>query len=177
MVLEECQVALVVTFCKLPSLKVPVARKCSVPFLAREPVVGVIAIDCSVAEVPVNVAVLLVRVPSVAVICVVPDPWHTARPVCVPIVATAVFVLDHVTFEEMFWVLPSLNVPMAVNCCVPPAASVAVAGVTAIETSVAVDTVSVAAGLTTPVLVEVELGPSEIGEPVACANWLTAPAP
>lgn len=41
------------------------------------------------------------------------------------------------------WVLPSLNVPIAVNCWVPPAATVGDAGVTASETSVPVPTVSV----------------------------------
>ena len=43
----------------------------------------------------------------------------------------------------MSWVLLSLNVPVATNCCVVPAAAVGVAGVIASETSVPVPTVSV----------------------------------
>lgn len=45
--------------------------------------------------------------------------------------------------------LPSLKVPVAVNCCVPCTGIVAVVGVTEIETSLTVFTVSV-----------VDLGPS-----------------
>ena len=45
--------------------------------------------------------------------------------------------------DARFSVLPSLNVPVAVNCCLFPAAIVGAAGVTAIETSVAGVTVKV----------------------------------
>lgn len=167
LLLEELHVAVVVTFCVLPSLKVPKAVNCWVPSLARDAVMGRTAIDWSVAEVPVSVPAGLTTLPSVAVIRVVPEPWPTARPVCEPIVATAGFAAAQVTSEEMSCVVPSLKVPVAVNCCVPPGASEALAGVTAMDCSVAVVTASVAAGLTRPVCAEPEPGPREMGEPVA----------
>ncbi len=46
-------------------------------------------------------------------------------------------------FSVMSWVLASLNVPVAVNCSVPPAVAVGATGVIAIETSVPVPTVNV----------------------------------
>lgn len=59
--------------------------------------------------------------------------------------------------EELQWlfsvtscVVPSLNVPVAVNCCDPPTASVGAKGVIAIETNVPVPTVSVVVPLTPP---------------------------
>jgi hypothetical protein len=52
-------------------------------------------------------------------------------------VATAVVPELHCTVVVMFCVLLSVYVPVAVNCCVVPAAMLGTAGVTAIETSVA----------------------------------------
>ena len=46
--------------------------------------------------------------------------------------------------------LPSLKVPVAANCCVTPSGSVGIAGVTAIETSVAAVTVTVVEPLIDP---------------------------
>ena len=51
-------------------------------------------------------------------------------------VATVVVAEAQVTWLVMFWVLLSEYVPVAVNCCVPPAWIVGFAGVTAIEFSV-----------------------------------------
>jgi hypothetical protein len=45
-------------------------------------------------------------------------------------------------------VVPSLNVPVALNCCVVPAAAVGAAGLTARETRVPVPTVTVSPVLT-----------------------------
>ena len=50
---------------------------------------------------------------------------------------------DHATDPVRFWVLPSPNVPVAVNCCVAFLASVGFAGVTAIDFNVAPATVRV----------------------------------
>jgi hypothetical protein len=50
----------------------------------------------------------------------------------------------------MFCVLPSLNVPVAVNCCVTLSGRVGIAGVTEIETSVAAVTVTFAEALIEP---------------------------
>lgn len=151
LLLDEVQVVLDVTFCVLPSLKVPVAMNCCVPFLAMEAVAGVTAMDCNVAEVPVNGTAGLTTLPSVAVIWVVPGPWPTARPVCAPMEATEAFEVAQVTSAEMSCVLPSLKVPVAANCWLPFAARETPAGVTAIEFNVALEIVSVDAGLTMPV--------------------------
>src|SRR5580700_2123604 len=168
-VLEEVHVALEVTFCLVPSLNVPVAKSCTVPFLAIDAVVGVTAMDCSIADVPVSVAAGLATLPKVAVICVVPAPWPAARPFCEPIVDTAVFEEDQLTVEVMSCVVPSLKVPTAVNCCVPLGATEAAPGVTATDFKVALEIVNGTAGLTMPpVGVEPEaVGPKTIGEPVA----------
>jgi hypothetical protein len=96
-VLVELHEALLVTSCLLPSLKVPVATNCTVPFLAIEAVPALKAMDCSMAAVPVSVATGLAMLPSVAVICVLPAAWPTAVPVPEPIVATDVFEEAQVT--------------------------------------------------------------------------------
>jgi hypothetical protein len=51
-------------------------------------------------------------------------------------------------FSVMSCVLPSLKVPVAVNCCVPPAVAVGAVGVTASETSVPVPIVKVVVPVT-----------------------------
>src|SRR6266567_4036656 len=77
--------------------------------------------------------------PNVAVIVVVPAPTEAASPFapCVLLmVATAVAEEPHVTSVVRFCVVLSEKVPVAVNCWLVPLAMEAVAGVTAIETSV-----------------------------------------
>ena len=59
------------------------------------------------------------------------------------IVAVAGVPEDHVTELVRFWVLLSLKVPVAVNCCVAPLVKVGFAGVTAIDFNVAAVTVTV----------------------------------
>lgn len=71
-VFDELQAALVVTFCVVPSLKVPVASSCTVPLRATEAAVAFREIVRRVAEVTFNVAAVLETLPSVAVIWVVP---------------------------------------------------------------------------------------------------------
>ena len=66
------------------------------------------------------------------------------------IVATAGVPELHSTTGVMFWVVPSLNAPVAVNCCVAPEGNVGIAGVTAIETNEAEVTVTVVEPLTEP---------------------------
>lgn len=59
---------------------------------------------------------------------------------CVPgallIVATVVADELQVAVAVRSWLLPSVNVPMAVNCCFNPWSRVGVVGLTAIDTSV-----------------------------------------
>jgi hypothetical protein len=79
--------------------------------------------------------------PDVALIVLVPAATAVANPpelmVAVPVVPEA-----HVMEAVRFCVLLSLYVPVAVNCCVNPATTDGFAGVTAIDCSVTVDTVS-----------------------------------
>jgi len=106
-----------------------------------------------VTEIDVNVAAVTVSVfdpeivPDVAVIVVEPAATAVANPfepVMLPMVATLVVDELQIADDVRFWVLPLEKVPVAVNCCVVPGAMFALAGVTAIDTSVAAVTVRVA---------------------------------
>ena len=76
--------------------------------LAIEGLPGVTAMDCRVGAVTVRVIAGLTMVPCVAVICEVPTPAPLAKPVLVPIVATAPVAEAHVTLVVMFCVLLSV---------------------------------------------------------------------
>src|SRR6516164_4285319 len=116
--------------------------------------------------------------PDVAVICVVPAPCPSATPFCAPIVATVAFDDDQATLDVISCVVPSLNLPIAVNCWVAFGAREAAPGETATDVNVALVTVSGTAGLTMPVCAEPDaVGPNTIGEPVVGANCEIAPAP
>jgi hypothetical protein len=78
--------------------------------------------------------------PEFAVILVLPALIPVAMPVA-SIVATASEPEPHVTLLVMSFVLLSLYVPVAVNCCIVPFAIVALDGVTAMESSVGAETV------------------------------------
>ena len=63
-----------------------------------------------------------------------------AKPVATPWLPTVLLMVARLGFDEVqvaefvrFFVLPSLYVPVAENCCVPPTRTFAVAGVTAID--------------------------------------------
>jgi hypothetical protein len=115
---------------------------CTIELLA-----GVIATDTNTAAVTPNPVEPLID-PELAWIVVLPTPTPVVKPVPV-IVATPVLLELQVTEVVRFTVLPSLYVPVAVNCCVNPRAIVGFAGVTAIDTS-AVVTVRLAAPLMEP---------------------------
>lgn len=66
------------------------------------------------------------------------------------IVATPVVLELHPTVFVMFWLLPSVKVPVAVNCWVVPSGICGIAGVMAIETSAAGVTVKVVEPLVEP---------------------------
>jgi hypothetical protein len=102
--------------CVLPSLNVPVAVNCSVPPMGTDGFAGVTAIDTNTGAVTVSVVVALIE-PDIAFIAVLPCATLLANP---PVVIVAMFVGEelHVTDEVNGCVLPSLNVPVAVNCCV-----------------------------------------------------------
>jgi hypothetical protein len=110
----EAQVTLAVRFCVLLSVNVPVAVNCCVSPLATDGLAGVTAMDCSAAAVTVSV-VDPETIPEVAVIVEEPTPVAVAKPAA-EIVATADEDEFHATEPVRFWVLPSLKVPVAVNC-------------------------------------------------------------
>jgi hypothetical protein len=115
------------------------------------PLVALRVIEAGRAAVTVSVTPALVNPPDAAVMLVVPAATPVAVPVPVPvIVAAAVFDDAHTTPVVNAAVVPLLYVPVAVYCCVSPAAMLAVAGVTAIDCSVAAVTVSVIPGLVNP---------------------------
>jgi hypothetical protein len=136
----DVHVTVAVMFWMLPSLYVPVAENCSVDPATIEGFAGVTAMDCNVAAVTVRTVEPLIA-PDVALIVDVPTPAPVARPAAL-IVAVVVVPDDHVTLDVRFCVLPSLNVPVAVNCWVAPLVIDGFAGVTAIDCSVAAVTVS-----------------------------------
>lgn len=113
-VLDELHVTELVRICVLPSLKVPVAVNCSLEPMFNEPDGALIAIDCSVAEETVSATVFETTPLSVALTFVVPPVRPVAKPAVV-IVATVALEELHVAELVRFCVLPSLNVPVAVN--------------------------------------------------------------
>jgi hypothetical protein len=135
--------------------------------LAIEGFAGVTAIDCNVAAVTVSKVEPLMD-DDVAVIVEVPTPAPVARPAAL-IVAVEVVPEDQVTVDVRFCVVPSLNVPVAVNCCVAPLVIDGFAGVTAIDCSVAAVTVRVVDPLIPPdvaLIVEVPT-PAPVASPAA----------
>ena len=105
---------------------------------------GVTSIDTRVAEVTVSVVDPEIA-PNVAVIVVGPTARALARPSdprAVEIVATASSDEDQITDAVMSWVVASVKVPVAVNCCVVPFAMLGAGGSTAIETRLASVTVT-----------------------------------
>ena len=102
---------------------------------------GVTAMETRVGAVTVNV-VLPETAPKVAVMVLVPAATVVARPVPAAIVALAGVPEVQVTEAVKSCVDASVNVPIAVNCRVRPAAVDGLAGVTAMETRRAVLTVN-----------------------------------
>jgi hypothetical protein len=131
-----------------------VAVNCCVAPFATDGFAGVTAMDDKVAEVTVS-TVEPVMLPLLAEIEEVPIPTPVAKPVPF-IVATEVAAEAHVAVLLRSCVELSLNVPVAVNCCVVPLAIDGFAGVTAMETSVGGVTVSVVEPVTPFSVAEIE---------------------
>jgi hypothetical protein len=141
---DEFQVTSVVRSCVVLSEYVPVAVNCCVVPFTMLGLVGVTAMDTSVAEVTVSVVDLNIF-PDVAVIVVEPTAVEVARPLAAAaplMAATAAADEFQVTSVVRSCVVPSENIPVAVNCCVVPSAMFWLAGVISIETRVAVVTVT-----------------------------------
>jgi hypothetical protein len=142
---SDDHVAVLVRSCVVPSVYVPVAVNCCVVPAAIVGVTGVTANVTNAAGVTVSVVVPLTE-PALAVIWAVPAPVLLANPAVPPpvlIVPTPGVSELHSTVPVMFCVLPSVYVPVAVNCSVVPSAITGIAGVTATDTSTAGVTVNV----------------------------------
>ena len=159
-IVSEAQVTVELRSCVLPSLNVPVAINCCVVPNATEGFAGVTAIDCRIAAVTLIVVLPLI-VPAVATIWVEPVPVLDTNPAVFArllIVATVVAFELHCTVLVTSCVLPSVKVPVAVNCWVTPNGMLATAGVIANETNTAgvilkvVDPVTFPEVAVTPVL-------------------------
>jgi hypothetical protein len=103
---DEVHVAVLVKFCVVPLLYVPVAVNCSVYPAATDAVPGVTAIETNTAAVTVNAAEP-VTVPEVAVIVVVPGVRLVASP---PPFTVAIVVPDELQVAELvrFCLVPLL---------------------------------------------------------------------
>ncbi len=119
--------------------------------LAIDAPVGVTAIETSAAGLTVRVAAVAaeIRVPEELVIeapivmfCPTAASVVAAKPGVVELIVTPVPFSLQVTLVVMFCVGPLENVPVAVNCCVLPAATEIVAGVIAIDCNVGAVTVT-----------------------------------
>jgi hypothetical protein len=131
------------TLAVVPSLYTTVAVSCCVPPTATEAVGGVTASDTTVGAVPITVIIELATLPEMVAV-IVADPVDTAVTSPFFTVATAVFELDQVAMAFMLTVVPSLNLPVAFNCCVAPTASGTADGLIETDTK---DFVSVGVGL------------------------------
>jgi hypothetical protein len=110
----EAHTAVLVKFCVVPSVNVPVAVNWSVNPFATDELGAVIAIDFSVAAVTVRVNEFEVTPPELAVMTDVPVPTAVARPAAL-IVATPGVPVFQTAVLVRFCVVPSVNVPVAVN--------------------------------------------------------------
>jgi hypothetical protein len=132
--------------CELPLLRLPVAVNCWVNPATIDGFAGVTAIDWSAAAVTV---VLPETVPDVAVIVEMP----AETPVAIPLASTVtIAVADEVHCADavISCVVPSENVPVAVNCWVSPTAMLESAGVTLMDCKAAFVTVNVAVPVRAP---------------------------
>lgn len=137
---EEFQVTSEVRFCVLPSLKVPVAVNCWVAPWTSTGLAGVMASEVRVAWVTVSPVEPVTEL-KLALMVVEPLPTDVAKLFCM--VATEVLALAQVANPAMFCVEPSLKVPTAKKVLVVPGAMETLAGTTAMDCSVAEETVSV----------------------------------
>jgi len=150
----EFQTAVLVRFCVVPSVNVPVAVNWSVSPLAIDKLGAVIAIDFSTAGVTVNVNVFEVTPPELAVMAEVPMLTPVASP-AVLMVATAGVAEFHVTVLVRFCVEPSVNVPVAENWSVSPLAIVELGAVIAIDCRIGAATVSCVEPTMVPLVAEI----------------------
>lgn len=132
----------------------------------------VIAIDTSPGA-PTVSGVEKVTLPKVALIVTVPLPALVANPVAL-MIATAAEDVFHCAAEVKSCTVPSLKVPVAVNCCVVPRGMDGLCGLIAIDTSTAGLTTRLAEVVTPPAVTEIVLDPvaTEAARPCVGAESL-----
>lgn len=145
LVFEELQVAVPVMSCVEPSENVPVAVNCCNVPSGIDGVAGATAMEVTLAPVTMRLAVEK-TLPELAMIVALPAAIPTASPGApfTLMLATAGFPEVHCTEPLMFCVLPSVNVPAAVNCALVLWAIEIVKGVIAIDTTAALVAVRLA---------------------------------
>jgi hypothetical protein len=179
--LVEVQVTDVVRVWLVLSVYVPVATNCSELPRAIEGAPGVTLNDFKVAVVTVSVTpgLVIVVLPTTAdaVITDVPVDTEVARPtwpVWLEMVATATVAELHDTWVVIGCVVPSLNVPVAVNCAVVPRAIEALGWSMAIEVKTAAVMVNNTFGLWTSVppvgVIDALMFAVPAARPFACPN-------
>lgn len=131
----------------LPSLKRPIAANCNLVPAAIDDEPGRIVTETRLSPFTVKIGfglagVPLVTAPSAAEILAEPMVSAVASPVPVVTVAAAGLSELQMALFVTSWVLPSLKVAVAVNCCRDPTVMSAVAGVTAMDCTVTDATVS-----------------------------------
>jgi hypothetical protein len=105
---------------------------------------------------------------NVALMLAVPTPTLLASPPLLIVADDGVSEL-HIAAAVKSCVLPSVNLPVATNCCVVPNATVGLAGVTEIETSAAELTVKVVEPCTDPAVAVILAVPVS---PLLANPWL-----
>ena len=126
----------------------PVAVNCCVVPSGMVGIAGVTAIETKIAGVTVSVLEPLIA-PEVAAMLVLPTATLVASPCALTLAMVESAVLQVTAFVR-FRVLPSLYVPVAVNCSVVPAAIEALAELIEIDVRTAGVTVNVAEPLIVP---------------------------
>lgn len=112
----------------------------------------------TIAGAPTVNGVEAVAVPCVAVMVAVPVPALVANPLALTTTTVADEEL-HSAVPVKSCVLPSLYVPVALNCCPVPNGIVALCGLTAIDISAAGFTVTLAVPLIAPIAIAIVLVP------------------
>jgi hypothetical protein len=145
---DELQWVISVMSCVVPSLKVPVAVNCCVvPTVA----VGAAGVIASETKVPVpTVRVVLPVMPEADAEMVTDPPFLPLHSPELRIEAILGLEDLHTTPLRLVATLPSLKVPVAVNLICVPFAILGLAGLTLMETNLAVETVSAVEALIDP---------------------------
>src|SRR6266849_3899168 len=143
--IDDVQVTVGVMSFVVPSVYVPVAANCCEVPTGMAGFCGVSAIETRVAAVTVRLPEPLTD-PDAAVIVTAPEARVLARPWLPTVLLTVATVPSEelqCTVPVTSCVLPSLNEPLAVNCCVVPNGIEAAVGLTVIAFKTAAVTVKV----------------------------------